>query len=88
MTWKVTSREEPARWLESTGGVDYTADDETTSHLIVEGYAFPLTPTGPFVEVTDASSLYAAALHLLPGATVTGDPPDLPTFKSVPGAIY
>ncbi|WP_032405191.1 hypothetical protein [Rhodococcoides fascians] len=88
MTWKITDPDDDARWLESDGGVEFSADPETTYRLRTDGYAFPLTPTGPFIEITDGSSLYAAGLHLFAGATVTGDPPPLPTVPSIPGRVY
>lgn len=90
MTWKVTSREGPARWLESTGGVEYTADPETAAELAsLTEFAYPLTPVGPVqVGVRTPSELFGAAWYLIPSPAVTGEHPPYPDFPSVPGVEY
>lgn len=94
MTWKVTDPDDNSRWLEYTGDNDtatpdmWDADPETRWRLTQDGYTFPLTPTGPFVQIVDDSTLMAAAMNLLPGAKITGDPPPYPLFPSEPGRIY
>jgi hypothetical protein len=87
MTWTIRSIDEPDRWLTHHGD-GWEADPATTARLSQPHYTFPLTPTGPFIEITDESSLLAAAAHLMPGAAVTGDPPTYPPVPSRPGVIY
>ncbi|MDQ0281812.1 hypothetical protein [Rhodococcoides fascians] len=87
MTWTVRSTSDTGRWLTHDDD-SWTADPETTAVLPQDRYAFPLTPTGPVSQIVDESTLMAAAMNLLPGATATGDRPPYPAVPSVPGAIY
>lgn len=87
MNWKITSPTDPSRWLTHTDDT-WEADPETTAYLTQPGYAFPLTPTGPVVTISNESTLMAAARKLIPGAEPAGDLPPHPTFPSVPGLIY
>lgn len=87
MNWKITSNIDPDRWLTHTGDT-WKADPETTAYLTQPGYAFPLTPTGPVVTVTDESTLMAAARKLIPSAEPAGDLPAHPPLPSVPGRVY
>ncbi|TFI40245.1 hypothetical protein E4P29_25365 [Rhodococcus sp. 1R11] len=87
MNWKITSKTDPDRWLTHTGDT-WEADPETTAYLTQPGFAFPLTPTGPVVPISDESTLCAAARKLIPGAAPAGELPPYPAFPSVPGRIY
>ncbi|MDV6230865.1 hypothetical protein [Rhodococcus cercidiphylli] len=87
MNWKITSPTDSDRWLTHTGDT-WEADPETTAYLTQPGYAFPLTPTGPVVTITDESTLMAAARKLIPGAETFGDLPPYPAFPSVPDCVY
>lgn len=90
MTWKVTSGEGPDRWLMSTGGVDFTADPETSYELSnLRRFVYPLTPVGPMqVGVQTPSELLGAAWYLIPSPRVTGDYPPYPDFPSDPDVVY
>lgn len=87
MNWTITSNTDPSRWLTHTDDT-WEADPETTAYLTQPGYAFPLTPTGPVVTITDESTLMAAARKLISGAELAGDIPPYPTVPSLPGRVY
>lgn len=90
MTWRVESRTVPSRWLESSGGVEFTADVETSVELSdLENYAYLLTATGPVQEgVRTPSELFGAAWNVIPSPRVIGDHPPYPDFPSTPGVVY
>ena len=87
MTWSITSRADPDRWLRHDG-TTWAADPETTAWLTSDGYTFPLTPTGPYATISDDSTLYAAARHLIPASEETGDLPAYPNVPGSTGAVY
>lgn len=90
MTWRVVSRVDPERWLESTGGVEFTADFDTTVALAdLVSYSYELTPTGPTqVGVTTPSELFGAAWGLIPSPRALGNYPDYPPYPSDPDVVY
>ncbi|OZE10215.1 hypothetical protein CH249_14115 [Rhodococcus sp. 05-2255-3B1] len=90
MTWKVISQTDPERWLESTGGIDFAADAETTYELGDLGrFVYPLTPVGPGVHgVRTPSELFGAAWFLIPSPQVAGDHPPYPDIPNDPDVIY
>ncbi|WP_155290492.1 hypothetical protein [Rhodococcoides fascians] len=51
-------------------------------------HGLPFIPTGPGATIIYASTPMAAAMNLLPGAALTGNPPLIPTNPSTPGRIY
>lgn len=87
MTWSITSRADPDRWLRHDG-TTWAADPETTAWLTSDGYTFPLTPTGPYTTISDHSTLYAAARHLIPASEEAGDTPAYPPLPSGDGVAY
>lgn len=90
MTWKVTSAEGPERWLDSTGGIEFTADPETSYELADLGrFVYPLTPVGPMqVGVQTPSELFGAAWYLIPSPQVAGDHPPYLNIPNDPDVIY
>ncbi len=90
MTWKVTSQTDPERWLESTGGIEFTADPETVYELGDLGQlVYPLTPVGPGVRgVQTPSELFGAAWYVIPSPRGAGDHPPYPAIPNDPDVIY
>ncbi|WP_156399634.1 hypothetical protein [Rhodococcus sp. Leaf278] len=86
----MTSAEGPERWLESTGGIDFTADPETSYELTDLGrFVYPLTPVGPGVRgVRTPSELFGAAWFLIPSPRVVGEHPPYPDIPNDPDVIY
>nr|WTA71326.1 hypothetical protein OHB51_35620 [Micromonospora sp. NBC_00855] len=88
--WTVYSRgDDGVRWL-NWNGKDWKADPETTARLNEPGFAFPLTPTGPVQHGygPTESTLFAAALAVIPAPAHAGDVPDYPQIPTLPdGAV-
>lgn len=87
MSYRITSRTDPTRWFDHNG-TDWTADPETTRVLTQPGYTFPLTPTGPIATLSDDSTLYAAALYVIPASDEQGDYPPYPKVPRSKGTVY
>lgn len=87
MSYRIESRTDHDRWF-AHDGTFWVADPETTAYLTEPGYTFRLTPTGPIATVTDESTLYAAALSVIPASEATGDHPPYPNIPRSPGTVY
>lgn len=90
MSWTVYSRlTDPVgqQWV-NHNGTDWVADKLTTT-LMTPDMAFPLTPTGPIHHgLGDESSVFAAALYLIPCPGTAGQLPDYPALPvSLPDSV-
>lgn len=89
MTWKITSRTDPSRWLESTHGIEFTADPQTTSALgDLTAHSVSVYPGGPTKEGVDTpAELLTAARTIIPDPQATGDLPKQESWPTLDGLL-
>ncbi|MDV8022011.1 hypothetical protein [Rhodococcus sp. IEGM 1330] len=90
MSWSIRSRTNPERWLESTGGIDFTADPITTAALgDISTVMVSDWPGGPRRAGIDTPvRLGTAAWELIPDPEARGDYPTMKRWPHSPFLAY